>query len=370
MSSGSSSPVAALAAAETAMVSQFRDADRSRGDRLVLDAFALGWQMAELTHPAAPGATSAEECLPGVSELTADELAQLSVLEVQAGLTKLTAPIKKAGLDVPSTQQLSAAVGADELTRTHDIRQFHVRLLSVLTAADFRLGKAYSLGCTLAESTCFADDWSAAITSDSVPAVAESIRQLASALPAHASHPVADSLAAWSRWGRSPKGHVAASAVTGGKLAAQGLLWRGLLSGEKAPTGVLELADYLRAGEGMIELNLRLAWKSFTHFWWLVLLVILMFAAGVTVIVLSDSGAAIVGGAATVATSIGLGWKGIGTSLGTSAAKLEDPIWQGQLDRVIYERITPQEIVDAQQGHVRGPDEPSLRVAVEPVTDG
>jgi hypothetical protein len=65
-------------------------------------------------------------------------------------------------------------------------------------------------------------------------------------------------------------------------------------------------------------------------------------------------------GGASIFTSLGLSWKGIGTSLGAAGARIEEPLWQAELDQVIYERITPDEIVKSQHKRKSSPDEPSL----------
>jgi hypothetical protein len=87
---------------------------------------------------------------------------------------------------------------------------------------------------------------------------------------------------------------------------------------------------------------------------------VILFAAGVVVVATSSSPAAVVGGAGAIVGSLGLSWKGIGASLGSAAARAEQPLWDAELDIAIYERITPQEIVDSQRAVVTGPDEPSL----------
>ena len=75
--------------------------------------------------------------------------------QVQAGITKLAGRIIKAGLELPDAEQFgdSLTEASDPVARQQTIRGFHVRLLATLTAADFRLGKAYGLGRALADTT-------------------------------------------------------------------------------------------------------------------------------------------------------------------------------------------------------------------------
>jgi hypothetical protein len=88
-----------------------------------------------------------------------------------------------------------------------------------------------------------------------------------------------------------------------------------------------------------------------------------LLGVGVWLIVGPGSGVAAGFGGATIFAGLGLSWKGIGTSLGTAGARIEQPLWQAELDQAVYQRITPDEIVQSQRDHKPGPDEPSLAVA-------
>lgn len=360
-----SSPSDALSSFLNAAAGEFKKAAPSP-DPLVSVAFALGWQMAEVYRPdRRGGSTPADpEDLRGISRLTEAELREMGLFQVQAGVTKLKPSIDKAGLEVPDAQkfaqQLAEAAGKTE--QDEAIQEFHVKLLSTLNAADFRLGKAYGLGRALADTTRRPSEYQKELSEYRVATLTGWIRQLASALPAHAAHPVADSLEAWSRWVELKKD----DQQTTRQLAAQGRLWRSFLSGEKSAVDALETGDYVKAGEGMLQRSAALAWRFLAHYWLLVIAVIVLFGGGVGLIVASGSGAAVAAGAATIFTSLGVTWKGIGSSLGTAAGQLEEPIWQSEIDRVIFQRITPETILKAAP-EKRGPDEPSLKVVAPPV---
>lgn len=353
------SPTDALSAAFETAAAALRAT--AAGDPRVMVAFALGWQMAEVYRPdrRSGGQPAAQLDLPGVSRLSAAELQEMGLFQVQAGITKLRRPICAAGLEVPNAERFGELVREieDPHGRGLAIRDFHVRLLAALTAADYRLGKAYGLGRALADTTRLPPDWRAELATYRVATVAGWIRELASALPPHAAHPVAQSLEAWARWAQTQGGD---GGETRRKLGAQGRLWRSLLSGEKHAVDTLETSDYLRAGEGMLQRTGALAGKFLRHYWWLVLTVVVLLGVGVWLIVGPGSGVAAGFGGATIFASLGLTWKGIGTSLGTAAARVEVPLWQAEIDQAIYERITPDEIVQSQRDHKRGPDEPSL----------
>jgi hypothetical protein len=284
----------------------------------------------------------------------------MGLLQVQAGITKLRPSICDAELEVPNAEHFAEAIRRirDSHERREAVREFHIGLLATLTAADFRLGKAYGLGRALADTTRLPPDWHAELATHRASTLAEWIRELASALPPHAAHPVAQSLEAWSQWAQTQDG---SGGETRRKLSAQGRLWRSLLSGEKQGPDVLEISDYLRAGEGMIKRTGALGAKFLRHYWWIVLTAIVLLGLGVWLIVGPGSGLAAGLGGASIFASLGLSWKGIGTSLGTAGARIEEPLWQAELDLAIYERITPDEIVRSQRNRKPGPDEPSLR---------
>jgi hypothetical protein len=98
------------------------------------------------------------------------------------------------------------------------------------------------------------------------------------------------------------------------------------------------------------------------HYWWVILVALTLVFGGVALVVSSSGWAATGAGAASLVASIGLSWKGIGTSLGTAAVRIEQPLWDSQLDQAIYERITPDEILAGQPKPPPSGDEPSLTI--------
>jgi hypothetical protein len=363
---GPGSPTDALTALAETVSSETKQARLGEPDHHVSDAFALGWQVAELYRPdrgnAAPQPVSDDD-LPGLSRLSEAEWTEIGLDQVQAGTAKLWKPIFEAGLEPPDAQEFASIVNAvtDEAARTQAIRDFHIDLLAVLTAADYRLGKAYGVGRALADTTRPPVDYQAELTPPRVATISGWIRALATALPPHAAHPVADSLDAWSRWAHPRELQERVNVdVTVAKLAPQGRLWRSLLSAEKRPTDTLETSDYLHAAEGMLRQSAALAMRFLKHYWWLVLLIVVLFVAGIVVVAISSRPAGVVAGAASILASLGLGWKGAGSAVGRAGSRVEQPLWGAQVDTVIYERITPQTIVDSQRALKKGPDESSL----------
>jgi hypothetical protein len=186
------SPTDALTAALAAAEKDFRE--HRDGDPRVMVAFGLGWQMAEIYRPdRRHGSTpAAADDLPGISRFSAADLQEMGLFQVQAGITKLQDSICDAGLEVPDAQRFAEHIRSlgDRQRRRAEIREFHINLLSTLTAADFRLGKAYGLGRALADTTRLPPDWQAELKTHRVGTLAGWIRELSSALPPHAAHPV------------------------------------------------------------------------------------------------------------------------------------------------------------------------------------
>ncbi|HEY4826922.1 MAG TPA: hypothetical protein VIH85_09140 [Solirubrobacteraceae bacterium] len=319
-----------------------KQAELGQPDEKVWVAFALGWQLAELYRPDRRRTTPpvAEDDLPGLGRFTVDEWTHLGLDQVQAGITKLQEAITGAGLDVPDAETFAASVPSitDPAERSEKIREFHVGLLSTLTAADFRLGKAYGLGRALADTTRHPNDFREELKPGRMANLMEWTLDLATAFQPHASHAVAASMDAWSTWSTgTTSGDDAAVLRT---LAAQGRTWRSLLSGEKRASSVLETGDYVKAGEGLVERSKSLVGQFLHHYWWLAGLIALLFVGGIAVILIGGNARSLVTGAATILAGLGLTWKGVGATLGTAAARLEEPVWGAELDAVISSRIT------------------------------
>lgn len=347
-SSAAGSPSDALTAFASAALADAKLAARGDPDWRVSEAFALGWQMSEIYRPDAPEQAPTPQAgdLPDLSQLSPADWDEIGLFQLQAGISKLREAITVAGLAVPDAQQFAAQLrpltGDD---RAASLKQFHIDLLATLTAADFRLGKAYGLGLALSDATRFPANYRVELQSSRVSVLAAWIRALASAFPPHASHSVASSIERWSAWAANPpQSGEASEAQMLPCLQAQGRLWRSLLSGEKRPVDMLQEIDYLTAGETSLRNAGSLARRFLRHYVWACLGALLLLIAGIVVMVVSDSAAGIVSGAAAILAGLGFGWKTIGTSLGAAAARVESPLWGAALDEVIYTRITPSQL--------------------------
>jgi hypothetical protein len=320
-------------------------------DPTVAAAFALGWQMAELYRPGVSkaGPPAAHGDLPGLGRLTAAQRADISFKQVQVAVSKLSQAVTGAHLEVPAIDELKKCLdaSADLAARQQAVLDVHTELLAVLTAADFRLGKAYGLGRALAD-TCrnpvSAVTVLAEFRSYRIATLRGWLDDLASALPAHAGHSVSESLSRWvtaltpDQNGQRPVAPEEALRA----LGRQGQLWRSLLSGEKAGTDMLEVSNYLDAASRLFRTSGRIVWRFVLHFWYVVIAAIVLAGVGVLLLVNASSlnSGSVVAGAGSILASLGLTWKSVGTALGGLGAKMEQHLWGAEVDTAITDAIT------------------------------
>jgi hypothetical protein len=318
------------------------------GDPLVAVAFALGWQMAELYHPSSWPATEPApgEDLPGMSELSGRQHASMGLAQVDVASSRLKDAMTEHGLTVPSTAAAEKVLedkGTDVEFR-EQVFDLHVTLLTTLTAASYKLGKAYGLGRALADTTRQPTDIRSLKTELDEHRIANLkawIDDLTSLLPPHAGHSVAESLIRWRDWAKT-------AIESPGKedpkvirlLRRQGERWRALLSGEKQATDGLELDDYAGAGVEMLERLGSLTRSFLARFWVAAGVAAALFAGSIVFILTDPNGAHVAGGIGGLLASAGVTWKGVGASLGKTAATLERPVWEASLDVQITDAIT------------------------------
>jgi len=349
-SSSAGTPSDALAAFANTALADAKLAARGDPDWRVSEAFALGWQMSEIYRPDAPEQAPPTQAgdLPDLSQLGSADWDEIGMYQLQAGISKLSEAIIVAGLTVPEAEQFSAQLRP--LTgeqRAAALKRFHIDLLATLTAADFRLGKAYGLGLALADATRFPANYRIELASSRVSVLSAWIRDLASAFPPHASRAVAHSLEQWGAWvANTTKSGDATEATVLPHLQPQGRLWRSLLSGEKRPVDTLQQIDYITAGEESLKNAGSLARRFLRHYLWACLGALALLIVGIVVILVAGNPAGIVSGAVAILAGLGFGWKTIGTSLGAAAARVESPLWGAALDDVVYRRITPSQLIE------------------------
>ncbi len=320
-------------------------------DPKVSVAFALGWQMAELyratawrTVPA-PTLTDLPEDLPGLSGLDRAQRAGLGLDQVDVALSILSNLMTCVGLTVPNTAaaRTAAQTAVDDTFRL-EIVDLHILILSALTAADFKLGKAYGLGRALADTSMLPRDLTllrAQLETHRIANLLAWISDLTSAFPAHAGHSVGASVERWRDWAAtrdSPGANDPERAV--GLLRRQGQRWRALLSGEKEGTDLLEVQDYVSAGFGMIKRLGALTVRYLVPFLPLVVVAVGLFVGGIALLLDKSNSSHIAAGIAGLLASAGLTWKGVGASLGRAATRIERPLWEAELDLAITDAVT------------------------------
>jgi hypothetical protein len=321
-------------------------------------AFALGWQVAELyrdPHHERPDARPLPDLLPGIGGLTESQRTDLGIRQIEAGLHRLAARIGAAGLRLPLVAPLrDAFAGApDPATgKPAELRacllSLHRETLETLSAADFRLGKAYGLGRAMAETYDVTDAESLASRFDHwrIRQLDAWLADLDTALPAHASGSVRRSLARWEEWAADPKLDGAPLDWQRDLMAfrqalhRQTELWRALLSGEKAGVDMLKARDYLAAVHEMLSRAAELAWGVAKHLWFVLALIAALIVAAVVLLATSDSASGHIAAIAALAGALGVTWQGLGQAIWRAASRVERPLWGAALNIAISEAIT------------------------------
>lgn len=338
----SSGPADAFGAFEAALVAAAKATPTDTSDPVVSLSFALGWQMAELFRPQLRHRTERRDGdLPGLGSLDDQQRREISVNQIQAAIAQLTPSIQKAGLPAPTAEPdaVRAALGNWDADGAAAVEALHLKLVGVLTAADFRFGKAYGLGRALAD-TCRKPADAAGVKDEldryRLANLLAWLDDLSSALPPHAAHSVYTSLQSWLDWAMA---QAQPSDSTIATLKRQGELWRSLLSGEKRGTEMLEIRNYLEAAGQVATRMSSIFWKTIWRFRWLSAIVLALVIAAIVLLALGGS-SKIVAGAGTLLAALGLSWKGVGGALGQLAGKLEQPLWGAVLDAAIADAIT------------------------------
>jgi hypothetical protein len=302
-----------------------------------------------------------DDDLPGLSELPAAQLVKLGLEQADKALSRLNAFLGDGRL--PTT----AAVRAETEKPYPDanairlaIFNLHVAVLVQLTAADYRLGKAYGLGRVLAD-TCapvhgFETERRQALVRHLQPYRAQVIvgwlDDLKTVLPAHASEAVADSLQLWERWAGAADLASASPAVVNSTTRALhrcGQRWRAVLSGEKAATDVLEISDYVNAARGTVAQAGAIAWSLASRLWAPLAVAAALIGVGIWLIIANHSNAQVLAGLGTIAGGLGITWRSASGSLkhlSLDSLDLFKPLWEAQIDQVVAARLTPAQQLD------------------------
>jgi hypothetical protein len=305
------------------------------------------------TGPLSPAAEPGPaDDLPGLSGLPAAQLVKLGLGQADAALSRLKAFLGDAQL--PTTDAVRAAAQKDPADRgvRRAILELHIALLVELTAADYRLGKAYGLGRALAD-TCAAargdeTERRTALAHHLEPhralVMTAWLDDLKTVLPAHASQGVADSLGRWTRWAETVDlAALDPRAVndTARVLHRCGQRWRAILSGEKDAQDVLTTSDYVSAARGTLArvgvIARSLAWQLRGP----LAVAAVLIGVGIWLIIANHSTAQVLAGLGTVAGGLGVTWRSAAGALGHFSLDLSRPLWEAQVDLAVAARLTP-----------------------------
>jgi hypothetical protein len=376
----------------------------------VISAFVLGWHVAELFHANVPRSAQRPQASPaklaGVGDLDPLSQARLLLAQVQADLQRAwqlgdsgqqppdPSPVQSLlEAETRPTGQLQAAVG-----------ELHRQLLVALTAADFRLGKAYGLGRALAETALLPDAKNPATLQRAFARFRLAnllgwLADLKSAFPPHAAEAVRGSLQAWAAWSEAPTlrpaiddtlgapdaeegGQAFGTAPTSPYLVVlpwrrrvtsrswlarqprepqaravdwrsardresvtrtlhrQGQLWRAILSGEKDCLDLLSTDDYLWAADQLLGHIRRLTLRFLRRFWITTTAVAVILVVAIVTVLVVRAVSTVVAAVLTAAGAVGLTWRGAASGLGRVLAQAQRPLWDTELDVAVANAVT------------------------------
>jgi hypothetical protein len=345
---GPGSPSELPSAFLDAVVTAVRGEDSST-DKQVAAAVGLGWYLAALAHPGEITQTAAavRGGTLGLGALSDSQMLAFCRSHVEVAFAKLRDVVNKASpLPDSELEKLGECIdSAQDDARRQAAEKVDAKVLSALSAVDFRLGKAYGVGAALLYLTSRPLDQgelAGHLTGANVAPILAAIDDLSSALPEHAGHGVRESLREWQK---SVEGEKPSKVVDRPDiwhlLARQGELWRAVLAGEKSGTDMLEIEDYVDAADRLSKRMRAVAGRFVRKFPLVCAAIVALFAIGIALVAaFPDSAAAIVAGSGTILASLGLTWRGLGRSLGGLAGKLERPLWGAELDTAVTQAIT------------------------------
>jgi hypothetical protein len=344
--------------------------------------------------------------LVGIGELDPLSQARLLLAQVQADLQRVWR-FDDSGQQPPDPGAIQSLLEAEVRPPGQlqvVVGELHRQLLVALTAADFRLGKAYGLGRALAETALLPDakhpeTLERAFARFRLANLLGWLADLESVFPPHAAEAVGGSLQAWAAWSQAPTLRPAidgqpgaADAEVDGRafgtvptssyasvlpwrhrvtsrpwlarqpreprarpvdwgsardresvtraLHRQGQLWRAILSGEKDSIDLLSTDDYLWAADQLLGHIRRLTLRFLRRFWITTTAVTVILAVAVVTVLVARAVSTVVAAVLTAAGAIGLTWRGAGSGLGRVLAQAQRPLWDSELDVAVANAVT------------------------------
>jgi hypothetical protein len=376
----------------------------------VISAFVLGWHVAELFHTPLPRSMQRRQTrsdkLIGMGELDPLSRARLLLAQVRADMERAWR-YDNSGQQAPDLDPVQSLLQA-EIRQPGQLQAavaaLHQQLLMTLTAADFRLGKAYGLGRALAETVLLPDaknpqTFQQVFARYRLGNLLGWLADLKSAFPPHAAEAVRGSLQTWAAWSeaptlrlaldgqrpatdaeaesqplgtaatRAPTARVPPPARTAFRsrrarhprqlptrpvdwgsaadresiiraLRRQGQLWQALLSGEKDGVDLLATDDYLLAADQLLGHIRRLTLDLLRRFWIATVTVAAVLAAALVTVFTVRTASPVIAAVLTAAGAIGLSWKSAASGLGRVLAQAQRPLWESELDVNVANAVT------------------------------
>jgi hypothetical protein len=258
------------------------------------------------------------------------------------------------------------------------VRAMDEQILALLTGADFRLEKAYSIGRALypiSIQTDFEDLRRVAWDGGLFPAAVGWLRDLKTEFASCAADAVVGTLLQWQESvvpgtatsGRGKAGNTPSGKVPDGLLQRQGEIWRSLLSGEKMVTDYLNLGDYLVAGQHLMRQYARLARSVFGRGTWIVVgLIVAALAVGVCAAIYLRQDAAVIGIAGAALGFFGITSASIGMAVRQALTLVQRPLWEAEITDALLISTSTAQLAPADRRAVidnswRRPKYPDLR---------
>ncbi|GAB3071048.1 hypothetical protein [Micromonospora schwarzwaldensis] len=331
-----------------------RTEERRDERSVVVTALRLGWSMADAYHHAQTAdltdggdrPATAPAKLSNLTELPGRHRLGMYLDGVDVALAQIAA-LTPAGRVLPSTAAARRSAGADRDPLLFALDELNVDVLRWTMATDHRVGVAYRLGRSLADTVRRGDG------SELIPRfggrqfqLSRWLDELASVLPPYSAAVVRRSLSAWATAvGRASVGDPteAGLAELARELRNQGDLWRDVLTGGLHPRDLLDEENWAVVARNLIIRDRKLVAQAARGIFWPVLaplLVVLLAVVGV-------SAAAAAGSPTTRAAValVGLGagltaiWRSISTPTLSVAAEVNRPLLESELVAQMSARI-------------------------------
>ncbi|MFG3598601.1 hypothetical protein [Micromonospora chersina] len=312
----------------------------------VVTALRLGWSMADTYHHAqttdlvddADPPAAAPPKLSNVTELPGRLRLGMNLDGVEVALVQIAA-LTTPGRPLPSTAAARAAAGADREPLLLALDELNVEVLRWTMATNHRVGLAYRVGRSLADTVRHGDAHQlVGRFGGRQVQISRWLDELASVLPPYSAAVVRHSLAAWAaavtRAAIGDPGE-AGLAELARELRNQGELWRGVLTGGLHPRDLLDEENWAVVARNLIIRDRKLVVQAARGIFWPVLVPLLV----VLLAVVGVSAAAAAGSPTTRAAValVGLGagltaiWRSVSTPALSVAAEVNRPLLESEL---------------------------------------